>query len=215
MITNISPSISPSNEQEPKAAKKIHQVLKEEILNGIIEPGTLLSESKLASRFGVSRTPIREALSMLDNDRLIYSLPQRGHQVRTVSFSETVDAFRIRELLEVEAIRLAVHRITDERISYLKQLIEKAKIGDSYNFNYEFHTTIAKASNNRILAEFIEEMLILLNNVLLAHPDIRGSSSKSVEPEVKILEALERRDENAACEAMRAHIHESMEKVLR
>jgi DNA-binding GntR family transcriptional regulator len=206
MVTNISPSISPSNEQEPKAAKKIHQVLKEEILNGIIEPGTLLSESKLASRFGVSRTPIREALSML---------PQRGHQVRTVSFSETVDAFRIRELLEVEAIRLAVHRITDERISYLKQLIEKAKIGDSYNFNYEFHTTIAKASNNRILAEFIEEMLILLNNVLLAHPDIRGSSFKSVEPEVKILEALERRDENAACEAMRAHIHESMEKVLR
>jgi DNA-binding GntR family transcriptional regulator len=117
MVTNISPSISPSNEQEPKAAKKIHQVLKEEILNGIIEPGTLLSESKLASRFGVSRTPIREALSMLDNDRLIFSLPQRGHQVRTVSFSETVDAFRIRELLEVEAIRLAVHRIKEYPIS--------------------------------------------------------------------------------------------------
>jgi len=84
------------------------------------------------------------------------------------------------------------HRITDERISYLKQLLEKAK-------NWRFliisiidsHTTIAKASNNRILAEFIEENADTLEQCSSRSIPILEDPPKSVEPEVKILEALE------------------------
>ncbi len=208
-------TISPFQERTPKAAENIYRILKEDILKGAIEPGALLSESKLAKRFGVSRTPVREALSMLANDRLTFALPQRGHQVRMISFSEAMDAFRIRELLEVEAIRLAVHRITDEQISFLKQLIKNTENRDLFTLNYEFHTAIAKASNNRILAEFVEEMLTLMERVLAVHPDFKAYSDESVQPEAEIIDALEKRDETAACEAMRRHIRDTMDKVLK
>jgi DNA-binding GntR family transcriptional regulator len=207
-------TFSPVQETTIKPAETIYRTLKNEILRGVVEPGALLSESKLAKRFGVSRTPVREALSMLNNDRLISSLPQRGHQVRTIPFSEAMDAFRLRELLEVEAIRLAVNRISDEKITYLKQLIENAKDNDLYVANYEFHTTIAKASGNRILAEYIEELLALMERILVVHPDFLKYSNEAIRPEAEIVEALEKRDENAACEAMRRHIRDTMSKVL-
>jgi GntR family transcriptional regulator, rspAB operon transcriptional repressor len=202
-------------EREPKAAENIHRVLKNEILRGVIDPGTLLSESKLAKRFGVSRTPVREALSMLANDRLIFSLPQRGHQVRTISFSEAIDAFRIRELLEVEAIRLAVHRISNEQIQELRQMVADARNTDSMVWNYEFHTTIAKASGNRILAEFTEELFTLMERILTVHPDFHNFSNEAIRPEIELLNALEQRDEAAACDAMRRHIRDTMNQILK
>ncbi len=202
-------------EATPKAAEKIHRILKSEILRGEIESGTMLSESKLAKRFGVSRTPVREALSMLANDRLTFALPQRGHQVRTISFSEAMDAFQIRELLEVEAVRLAVHCISAEKIGYLKKLIKDAKDGDSSAFNFEFHTIIAKASENRILAEFIEEMLTLMERILLVDPEYRQYTQDAWQPESEIVAALEKRDEAAASEAMRRHIRDTMGRILK
>jgi DNA-binding GntR family transcriptional regulator len=204
-----------AQDNTPKAAENIHRVLKCEILRGEIESGALLSESKLAKRFGVSRTPSREALSKLANDRLTFSLPQRGHLVRTISFSEAMEAFQLRELLEVEAVRLAVHRIPNEKINYLKNLIDNPKNDEIGVFNYEIHTTIAKASENRILAEFIEELLILMERILLVDPEFRQNTSESVQPEAEIIAALENRDETAACEAMRRHIRNTMSRVLK
>lgn len=200
----------PQIKNAPKAAETIYRVLKSEILSGVIEPGTLLSESQLAKRFGVSRTPAREALGILAYDRLVTSLPQRGHQVRTISFSEVKHAFRLRELLEVEGVRQAVHRISDEEICYLKELIATAQAGNLVSFNYEFHVTIAKASGNRVLADFIEELLMLMERVLLQDPDLAVYTEETIRPEAEIVEALENRDEHAACEAMRRHIQDTM-----
>ncbi len=204
------PKTGSAPDPAPKAAENIYRILKGEILKGEIEPGALLSESRLAKRFGVSRTPVREALSMLAIDHLIATLPQRGHQVRTISFSEVMDAFRIRELLEVESVRLAVQHISDDTICYLKELIATAKKKDLVAFNYEFHTTIAKASGNRVLAEFIEEILILMERVLAVHPDLANYTERTIHPEFEIVEALENHDERAACEAMRGHIQDTM-----
>lgn len=205
---------------EPKAAENIHRILKREILTGEIEPGALLSESKLAKRFGVSRTPVREALSMLANERLIFSLPQRGHQVRTVSFSDVVDAFHTRELLEVEGVRLAVQHISDEKIVYLRAMTENTLYNnlseqEQMVFNYEFHSTIARGSGNHILAEFIEELLVFMQRVLVVNPEFDRLMNEGISPEAEIVTALEKRDEQAACEAMRRHIRNTMNRVLK
>ena len=84
-------------------ADRIYNELKQDIMWGNVPPGSLLSEIRLDDHFGASRTPVRQALSMLAKDGLITTLPQRGHLVRTVSISEMLDAFRLREILEVEA----------------------------------------------------------------------------------------------------------------
>jgi DNA-binding GntR family transcriptional regulator len=186
----------------------IYDQLKQEILSGEIAPGTLLSELEIAKRFGVSRTPVREALNRLACDRVIVALPQRGHLVRTVSVSEIVEAFRVRELLEVEAAGEAARRITDEEVAYLESLFQE-DVDEPALANYRFHSAVARIAGNRLLADFIEEVLVLMQRMIANHPD-----RDVLEPELQVLEALAARDPDAAREAMRAHVHDVMEKLL-
>ncbi len=189
-------------------SETIYSQLKQDILSGELKAGTMLSESEIARRFGVSRTPVRDALARLACDRVVVALPQRGHLVRTVSLSEVIEAFRVRELLEVEAAGQAALRITDEQVAHLKSLV-KDNLEDPTRVNYQIHSIIAKIAGNRLLADFIEETLILMQRMIATHPD-----HAVLEPELQVIEALEARDPDAAREAMRAHIRDVMEKLL-
>ena len=182
---------------------------------GEIEPDTLLSELKLAARFGVSRTPVREALTMLTSEGLITTLSRRGHLVRTVSFSEILGAFRLRELLEVEAAGQAAHRITDRDLAYLRQLAENRAGTDIPANNREFHMTIARASGNRLLTEFIERLLILMQSVLIKDPHLKSWTNEGLQVELTIIAALASHDEEAAREAMGNHIRNTLTTILK
>lgn len=190
------------------ASGRVYDQLKHDILSGEIEAGTLLSESEIAGRFGVSRTPVREALKRLACDRVVIALPQRGHLVRTVSVSEIVEAFRVRELLEVEAAGEAARRITDEEVSYLKSLLEP-DVEEPALVNYRIHSAIATIAGNRLLADFIQETLVLMQRMIATHPD-----RLVLEPERQVVGALEARDVEGARQAMRAHIRDVMDKLL-
>lgn len=206
MITDDS-----NQERKPrkkKAAETVYNRLRDEILSGQIDPGELLSEAEIARRFDVSRTPVREALNLLACDRLVQALPQRGHLVRTISFSEIMEAFELRELLEVKAAGEAALNITDEEIEELKKIILDQE--DGVLSNYVFHSRIARISGNRLLAEFIEELLMLMQRMMINHPKIHY-----LDPEFKIIEALEKRDPEAAREAMRAHTYEARDSLMK
>jgi DNA-binding GntR family transcriptional regulator len=193
--------------KKEKAAEIIYQTLKEEILLGVVAAGTLLSESEIARRFDVSRTPVREALGRLTCDRVIHALPKRGHLVRTVSLSELLEAFRVREILEVEATGEAAKRITDEQIAELKSILLEEE--NPFLSNYRIHTAIAKISGNRLLADFIDEVLVLMQRLIVNHPDVMDP-----QPEIQIIEALETRDVRVAREMMRLHIRDVRDKLL-
>ena len=190
-----------------RAADEVYATLKNEILTGEIGPGELLSENEIAKRFSISRTPVREALNKLACEGLTEVLPQRGHQVRTISFSEVMEAFRLRELLEVEAIGEAARRITDEDLAHLKDIVENGD--DILMLNYRFHTGIARISGNRLLAEFLEELLMRMQRLLLDTPTLFDPS-----PELGIIEVLSRRDPEAAREAMRAHLQDTRDQLV-
>lgn len=186
----------------------VYTQLKEEILSGQIGPGVLLSEGELARRFQISRTPVREALNQLASDRLLDVLPQRGHLVRTITFAEVLEAFRLRELLEVEAAGEAARYITDAEIQQLERIIENSE--DKVLLNYRFHSHVARISRNRLLYGFIEELLMLMQRLMVIHPTLYD-----VTPEIKILEALKTRNPQTARDAMRAHIDESKANLLK
>jgi DNA-binding GntR family transcriptional regulator len=192
---------------KPRAADGVYDALKNEILSGDIAPGEMLSENAIARRFQVSRTPVREALAQLACEGLVQVMPQRGHLVRTVSFSEVMEAFRMRELLEVEAAGEAARYITDEEIKHLRKLMTDPE--DNVTANYHFHTAIGRISRNRLLAETIEEILMLMQRMMINHPNILDP-----EPELKVLDALATRDPQAAREAMRAHIYEARDGLM-
>src|SRR5580765_3795554 len=151
-------------------ADEIALLLEDEIVSGRIEAGSVLRQEQLSERFGVSRTPIREALRRLAAQGLVSFTPNRGVRVRTLSRDELREAFLVRAELESLATALAVPRMTDERLSELDAaeqrfseltlvLREKARAGEADNAlavewmgaNYAFHDVVYAAADSPYL----------------------------------------------------------------
>ena len=151
-------------------ADEIALLLEDEIVSGRIEAGSVLRQEQLSERFGVSRTPIREALRRLSAQGLVSFTPNRGVRVRTLSRDELREAFLVRAELESLATALAVPRMTDERLAELDAaeqrfseltlvLREKARAGEADNAlavewmgaNYAFHDVVYAAADSPYL----------------------------------------------------------------
>src|SRR5919202_4680398 len=104
-----------------RARDEVYARLRAAIVTAELEPGRQLSENEVAGRFGVSRTPVREALVRLRDDRLVEIVPQLGTFVSPISTRAVADAQFIREALECAAVRAAAARVTAEDIDGLEQ----------------------------------------------------------------------------------------------
>jgi DNA-binding GntR family transcriptional regulator len=151
-------------------ADEIALLLEDDIVSGRIEAGSVLRQEQLSERFGVSRTPIREALRRLSAQGLVSFTPNRGVRVRTLSREELREAFLVRAELESLATELAVPRMTPERLDDLEAaeqrfseltlvLREKARAGSADNAlavewmgaNYGFHDVVYAAAESPYL----------------------------------------------------------------
>lgn len=152
---------------------------------------------------------------MLASDGLVTTLPQRGHVVNAVSLAEVLDAFHLREVLEADAVAQAAARITPAEIEHLRCLAETRESRDMPAVNLEFHTSIARASGNRLLVDFIGRLLLCMQRVLILDPHLTAWTEEGYQEEMAIVEALAARDAAAAREAMIRHVRNTMASVLR
>src|SRR5262245_4984988 len=125
--------------------ERVYDYIRDEILAERLAPGSELNEVALAQALGVSRGPVREALGRLEAGGLITIRPRRGAVVRSLSAQEFLEAYQVREALEVMAVRLAVPRLTDGDLDRLRGLIdEMGKCGEDdverfFEANAAFH----------------------------------------------------------------------------
>ena len=133
----------------------VFHTLREAILKGELKPGERLMELQLASKLGVSRTPIREAIRMLEQEGLAVTIPRRGAEVARMTEKDMKDVLQIREVLDELAVRLACDNITKEEIKELeKQMLQfenSTKQGDIKKIaeaDVAFHDTIYPAAGN-------------------------------------------------------------------
>lgn len=150
--------------------------LREVILRGDLLPGDKLHQDRLAETLGVSRTPLRTALTALTQSGLVIYEANRGFRVREFSFDEMLAAFRVRAEMEALACRLAGPIITDSDIERLQVIVGtgdrlissgellKENLPEYRQMNVDFHTTILKASCNEWIGTFVDQ----LHNVPLA-----------------------------------------------
>ncbi len=191
--------------------------IRELIMSGEIELGALISENDLALKFGVSRTPVREALQKLEGERLVKIIPQRGTFVFDFNEDESRQTFQMREILEIGALRIAV---STDRSALVKRL--RQKLSDSENALPEglsafratdaaFHAAIVEASGNRDLIEAYERITsrirALLNRVTQTREDIEGSH----QTHWAVAEHIARNEDREAEEKLRWHIHDSLD----
>jgi DNA-binding GntR family transcriptional regulator len=132
-------------------SQRVYEHLREEILADKLRPGTELSEVALSKELAISRGPIREAMGRLSAEGLITMRPRRRAEVRSLTPQELIDAYQVREALEVMAIRLATPRVTEGDLSRLEGLIDEMAVQASQGAVREFFT--ANASFHELLCE--------------------------------------------------------------
>ncbi len=192
------------------------ELLCEEIVKGRLQPGEKLNEVELASRFEVSRGPIREALKRLAERSLVVFLPNAGARVASYSPTNILHLLEVREPLEAVAAKLAAIRMTPEERVYLRELLdahvtEVAATPEGSYFQYtedlDFHYVIIKAARNPILFNILcRELYPQLRLARRAHVAAPGRGKRALEEHRRILVAVEENDPELAELLMRKHI---------
>jgi DNA-binding GntR family transcriptional regulator len=148
-----------------KSVSDIHQSLRMQIVTGALAPGTRLMEEQLADEFGVSRTPIREVLRMLDRDRLIRVAQGRGATVVSLSRQEVIDTYQCRGTLRGLACRLAAERMDSDALARLRQVLDaletavtKEDIDTIFICTVRFNQIVAEVANNIVLVELLNAL---------------------------------------------------------
>ncbi|EON13209.1 GntR family transcriptional regulator [Pandoraea sp. SD6-2] len=190
----------------------VYTSIKKDILEMRLLAGTPVQEVELASNYGVSRTPVREALRQLLDDGLI-ERDGRFYQVKELTPSDIRDLYEVRESLEATAVRLCVERADDSLIDRLRKLIaeqnEAFKSADLQRFSAldtAFHLTIAEGAGNALL---LQQLTVIHEKSCLTRGREYGAPNwieYSIDEHSRVLSALERRDETIGVAEMIYHI---------
>jgi len=198
--------------------KDAYGLILEAIDVGIYQPGDRLVESELAERFGVSRTPIREALQRLETQALLRR-DGRSLIVASLDHSQLAELYAVRAELEGLAARLAAQHAAPEEVRVLRKMVEEDRklIGDPEALsqaNRRFHKQIHLASHNRYLVQqldLVHRTMALLATTSLA---VEGRSEGALKEHDAIVTAIENGDGDAANAALQAHISKAFETRL-
>lgn len=202
--------------------ESVYNALREDILEGRLGTGVALTECALASRLGVSRTPIRGALHRLSEEGLVSVTPNRGAVVVGVNAEDLVDIYKIRMRLEGLASKDAAARISPEE---KKRLSDSVELSEFYiqkkdtehlkELDTEFHRMIYKASGNRLLYKTLSE----LHGNITAYRKLSLSSGDRLERSVRehrdILNAILAGDGELADRLTSLHIEAALENLLK
>ena len=196
-----------------RTADKLISDIRNEVSSGILKPGDQLEVTALAERFGVSRTPIREAIRTLVESGVLETRPRKGSFVRVLSAKQLLDLFQVAAELEGMACRLAALSLTKENVEAIESGLAKCTQAAEFQNNVEyamanldFHTAIHNASGNDWLIEQLRQLQINLNSYRTMPYEIRGRLNKSTDEHKIICDAILSGDGEHACNLMRDHM---------
>lgn len=198
---------------EQRRAESIRRTLEHLIISGEFADGERLDEIRLAERFSVSRTPLREAFQTLAATGLLELVPRRGAYVRHPSIIELVEMFEVMAELEGMCGRLAARRLSEQGRAELSQLHEQSKgfvdAGDSdgyYEANVAFHEAIYQGGQNRFLADQTRTIRNRLAPYRRLQLRRRNRLAESFSEHGRILQAIIDGHEQLVDELLQAHV---------
>jgi DNA-binding GntR family transcriptional regulator len=194
-------------------ADGIRQAIEQDIFQGVLRPGSRLDEVGLAERFGLSRTPVREAILQLVHSGLVVKAPRQGAVVAPLDLHRMVQMFEVMSEIEGLCARYAARRMSAEEKSRLSALHEQSgtlraerRLDDYYAVNRAFHEAIYQGSHNEVLLDMARSLFARLapyRRYQLNHPNrIDGSFGEHG----AVVEAILATDPEGAQAAMRKHV---------
>ena len=203
-------------DEERTLSDKASSRLTQAIVTGELAQGQKLSEADLATRFGISRGPLREAIRELEGMRLVTRVPHAGARVVTLDKPMLADLYRVREALEGMACRMAAQEMSQEEIDNLFKLLDRheeginAAAGLAYfqsEGDFDFHFHIALGSRNQMLIDLLAgELYQLLRMCRYRTSHLAKRTRPALQQHRQIAEAIADRDGDLAELLMRRHI---------
>jgi DNA-binding GntR family transcriptional regulator len=201
-------------------ADKVFALIEEAILSGRYPKGIMLTELALSAEYGVSRTPIREALRRLDQEKLVRE-HGRGIEVIGISGEDIAEIYTVRTRLEGLSAVLAAERITPEELRGLREILDRQEFytihGDTEqvrNADSAFHEAIYNACGNNILADILRELhkkIQLYRKTSLGEPERARHALREHE---EIYAAIERGDRPEAERLVALHLEHAKNRLL-
>jgi DNA-binding GntR family transcriptional regulator len=196
-----------------RSADEIRETLEQRIVEGELKDGERLDEVSLAKRFGVSRTPLREALRMLAGSGLVELVPRRGAFVRHPGLVELLEMFEVMAELEAMCGRHAARRIGPGELAELSiaaracvDAMENEDTDAYYHRNEAFHQIIYQAAGNKFLSNEASRLQKRLRPFRRMQLRARGRMKQSMKEHSVILKALEVGDSDLAAATLRDHV---------
>jgi len=187
---------------------------------GAVSPGDYLREQSVAAEFGVSRTPVREALRKLETQGLLVSEPRLGMRIRSLDYAEVIELYEVRLVHERAVARIAAAKATDVELLELKDVqaaLEKVKnnAGKMATLNQKFHFALLQMAKNRFLTRAVESMQ---RSMLLLGPSTLKDTKRAsvaISEHRAIIQALEKRDSDQAESIMTTHLQNAQRSRIR
>jgi DNA-binding GntR family transcriptional regulator len=200
-------------------ADKAYHEIRRRIVSLELAPGAVIEERQLVERLGIGRTPVREALRRLAQERLVEVYPRRGMFVTGVDVRELARLSEVREVLEPEAARLAAERATDADRRELGALLAELDTagGELMDLDERIHRAVYRAAHNDLLEATLEQYYVLALRIWSMALDRAHDLEEAVEEHRALLEAIRAGDAERAADTMRAHVQnfeQAMHRVL-
>jgi DNA-binding GntR family transcriptional regulator len=204
-------------------ADRVFSEIQNAIVKGEIKPGSKMSEAELASRYGVSRGPLREALRRLEGRKLLTRIPHVGVRVISLSFAELIHIYQVREAMEGMAARLAAENMSPEEVQGLKALLaeheKQAEFQEGRAYfqeegDFDFHYRIVQGSRNEVLSQMLcGELYHRVRLYRYQFSVTEGRPQKAFGEHHRIIEAIEAGDGEMAEILMRRHISSARKNI--
>ena len=185
--------------------EKILENIRDAIVSGELKAGSHISEPELAERYGISRTPIREAFRQLESEGYLTVIPRRGVIVSEFSPKDIEEFYAIKSIMEGYAARRACEKLSEKDLGRLQainnKLAELARIGDIKHFfkiHSDFHELFIKAADNEKLHELIAGLVTKFQRLRFTSLSLPGRMAVSVQEHEKIIDAFRRKDADLA-----------------
>ncbi|WP_052699211.1 GntR family transcriptional regulator [Hyphomicrobium sp. 99] len=205
-----------------RTSEGIAHVVRQAILAGRLMPGTELPERKLADELSVSRTPVREALFVLQGEGLIDLIPGRCARVREVSTEEIEEIFVLRRLLETHAVKRAAKlrnaskiKSIEDTLAAQKRLGQSGSVLEQAQADLAFHKAVAEAAGSQLLVTLVCRVFAITVTYRFAYKYSAPRTSRVFKQHSAIFDAIKSGNGSEAESLMSQHIKESSELVLK
>lgn len=197
--------------ERKKLSNQVYEILKEMISNHRFQPGTRINVEQITKELGVSRTPVWEAISRLEQESLVENIPNRGVFMSILTAKQALDLYAVREVLEGMAARLAAVHIDLKTIKQMeaclvqqKNVIEKHDLAGYSKLDFQFHAAVYGACGNKYLQEMLEAIKNKMRPIPLSL-EVEPVLPHLYEDHLRLLEALRTHNPDAAEMVFREH----------